>query len=41
MAEFHYKLSSFVELNCGCLIHDDSGELYEECISHVQAQFIQ
>ena len=33
MTEFHYQLS------CGCLIHDNSGELHKECISHELQHF--
>jgi len=41
MNEFHYKQTSFVKLTCGCLLHEDSGELHEECLPHVQAHFMQ
>ena len=41
MVEFNYKLTQFVELNCGCLIKEDSGELHEQCMSHGQAYFMQ
>ena len=28
-------------LNCGCTVNESSGELYEECIPHRKADFIQ
>jgi len=41
MEEFTYELTQFVKLNCGCRLDDDSGELYDECISHKQSYFMQ
>ena len=34
------KQSEFMKLKCGCMINDLSGELYQECISHLQANFM-
>ena len=33
--------SEFIKLECGCMINDRSGELYQKCISHVRANFTQ
>ena len=41
MANFCYELDQFVQLNCGCRLDDDSGELYDECIPHKQSYFMQ
>ena len=30
-----------IELNCGCAINENSGELYKECMSHQKAYFVQ
>jgi len=41
MDEFNSEQARFVKLACGCILHEDSAELYEECLSHLQAYFIQ
>ena len=33
--------SELVELNCGCTVNENSGELYKECIPHQKAEFVQ
>jgi len=41
MDEFHYEQDHLVKLTCGCLLHEGSGELHEECLPHGQAYFMQ
>ncbi|MDH5431574.1 MAG: hypothetical protein OEW78_06800 [Nitrosopumilus sp.] len=41
MEKFTYELAQFVKLNCGCQLHENSGELYKECMPHSQANFMQ
>ena len=41
MIESDYDKSRFIELNCGCIIHDISAELSKECIPHRQGNFMQ
>jgi len=40
MDEIQYNQNPFVKLSCGCLLHEDSGELHEECLPHGQAHFM-
>ena len=41
MTDSDYKQSQFMKLKCGCIIDDHSGEFCQECMSHVQANFMQ
>ncbi len=41
MIDSDYKKIPIHTLKCGCTIHEISGELYEECIPHKRANFIQ
>jgi hypothetical protein len=36
-----YGQTPLVELKCGCLINEVSGELHQECLPHEQANFMQ
>jgi len=41
MVDSDYEQSQFMELKCGCMIDDLSGEFYQECVFHSQANFMQ
>ena len=41
MIDSDYEESQITSLKCGCTIHEISGELYEECLPHRKADFIQ
>lgn len=36
-----YGQTPLMELKCGCLINEVSGELHQECLPHEQANFMQ
>jgi len=40
MIKSDYDQPHFVELNCGCLINEISGEMHQECQPHAQANFM-
>ena len=40
MMKSNHEQSTFVELNCGCLINELSGEMHQECLPHSQANFM-
>ena len=41
MDESEGNTSPLLELKCGCMINDLSGELHQECMYHIQANFMQ
>jgi len=39
MNDSNFEHSYFMELKCGCTINKISGELFQECMPHQQANF--
>ena len=41
MIKTEYNPPEFIALKCGCLVDEQTGELHNECMPHLEASFMQ